>query len=90
MLRRPQNHPLRWIFPALAVVVFASCLAAASDNSSSSLACANVCSPSKLDYLVLASIADSPHLLALASYRSTAIQHSEPGSGTDPKARIYR
>lgn len=88
MLRQPRNHPLRRIFPAVAVVVFASCLAAASDNASSSLACANVGSPSKLDYLVLASIADSPHLLAMASYRSTATQRSEPGSGTDPNQPV--
>jgi hypothetical protein len=86
LLRRSRNL-LTGIFPAFTAVVFASCLAAASDDASSSRACAALGSPSKLDYLVLASIADSPHLLAMASYRSTASQRiagSEPRSGTDP------
>jgi hypothetical protein len=30
--------------------------------------------PSNFDYLVLASIADSPHFLAMSGYRSTAEQ----------------
>jgi hypothetical protein len=83
-VRQPRNHPLTRIFPAFTAVVFLSCLAAASDNASTSRACANLDNPSKLDYLVLASIADSPHLLAMASYRSTAAQRSEPRSGADP------
>ena len=63
-------------FPA---VIFASCLAAASaaplDARASSSA---VNGPSNFDYLVLASLADSPHLLAMAGYRSTAEQRGGP------------
>ena len=59
-------------FPA---VIFAGCLAAASavplDARASPSA---VKGPSNFDYLVLASLADSPHLLAMAGYRSTAEQ----------------
>lgn len=36
--------------------------------------------PSNFDYLVLAGIADSPQLHAMASYRSTASQRSESKS----------
>jgi hypothetical protein len=55
---------------AMAAAFFAACLGTAS--ASSSLACPTVGTPSKLDYLVLASIADSPGLLAMAGYRSGA------------------
>jgi hypothetical protein len=54
----------------MAAAIFAACLGAAS--ASSSLACPADNAPSKLDYLVLASIADSPGLLAMAGYRSGA------------------
>jgi len=50
--------------------VFVSCCAA-SAGSSAALDCPGSAGPSKLDYLVLASIADSPHLLAMAAYRPT-------------------
>jgi hypothetical protein len=63
------------LFPA---VIFASCLAAASATPSDARACASVGGPSNFDYLVLASMADSPHLLAMAGYRSTAEQRGEP------------
>jgi hypothetical protein len=56
---------------AITLGVFVSCLAAASAGSSSGLDCPGRAGPSKLDYLVLASIADSPHLLAMAAYRPT-------------------
>jgi hypothetical protein len=63
-------------------VVFASCLAAAWANSLSTGACAVINSPSNFgpsnfDYLVLASMADSPHLAAMAGYRSTAARRRE-------------
>ena len=48
---------------------------AATQRASGSAASAGFEQPSKLDYLVLASIADSPHLL-LAEYRSTAEQRA--------------
>jgi len=62
------------VFIALPSVIFASCLAAASVDSSSPHACAALNRPSNFDYLVLASIADSPHLLTMASYRLTGTQ----------------
>jgi hypothetical protein len=61
-------------FIAIPVVVFASCLAAASANPPSPRADDG---PSNFDYLVLASIADSPHLAALAGSRSAAGRRSE-------------
>jgi hypothetical protein len=54
--------------------VFVSCVAAASAGSSASRDCPGHDGPSKLDYLVLASIADSPHLLAMAAYRPSNYQ----------------
>ena len=62
------------LFPA---VIFASWLAVASAVPSAR-ACASADGPSNFDYLVLASIADSPHLLAMAGYRSAAEQRGEP------------
>jgi hypothetical protein len=67
--RSPMRANMRTCF-AMAAAIFAACLSAAS--ASSSLACATASTPSKLDYLVLASIADSPGLLAMAGYRSGA------------------
>jgi len=59
-------------FPA---VIFAGCLAAASAVPLDARASPSVAKgPSNFDYLVLASLADSPHLLAMAGYRSTAEQ----------------
>jgi hypothetical protein len=66
------------IFIGFPAVIFASCLAAASAAPADARACASVDGPSNFDYLVLASIADSPHLLAMAGYRSTAEQRGEP------------
>jgi hypothetical protein len=44
--------------------------------------------PSKLDYLVLASFVTSPHLLSMASYRSTARQPAAgPPGASQPGAR---
>jgi hypothetical protein len=56
---------------AITLGVFLSCIAAASAGSSASPDCPGHAGPSKLDYLVLASIADSPQLLAMAAYRPT-------------------
>jgi hypothetical protein len=66
------------IFISLPAVIFVSCLAAASAAPSDARACASVNGPSNFDYLVLASIADSPHLLAMAGYRSAAEQRGGP------------
>jgi len=72
----PRTKSLTRIFISLPAVIFASFLAAASAAPSDVRACASVNGPSNFDYLVLASIADSPHLLAMAGYRSTAEQRS--------------
>jgi hypothetical protein len=67
------------IILALPALIFASCLAAASAAPLNARACPSaVNGPSNFDYLVLASLADSPHLLAMAGYHSTAEQRSGP------------
>jgi len=58
----------------------ASCIAAAADSASPSRACDAFERPSKLDYMVLASMADSSHLVSMAGYRTTA-QRAEPRAG---------
>ena len=70
-LTEPRTHPLRRVFAAMAVVVFASCLAAASNGAPNARAHGNDTSLSNFDYLVLASIADSRQPFALAGYHST-------------------
>jgi|HubBroStandDraft_1064217.scaffolds.fasta_scaffold00041_34 hypothetical protein len=52
-------------------ITLAVCFAAASAGSPAAHDCHGRAGPSKLDYLVLASIADSPDLLAMAAYRPT-------------------
>ena len=64
------------MFIAFPAVIVAGCLAAASAAPTDARACTSVGGPSNFDYLVLASIAESPHLLAMAGYRSTAEQHA--------------
>jgi hypothetical protein len=61
------------------VFVLASCFAAASSGSLNFPGCHGRPKLTNFDYLVLASIADSPHLPAMASYRPPAAQHSAPG-----------
>lgn len=61
---------------SLPAIVVACSFAAASVDLSSARACAGGQVPSNFDYLVLASIADSSHLLAMVSYHSTAAQQS--------------
>jgi hypothetical protein len=65
---------------AIPVVVFASYLAAAWADASNLRGCVGLDGPSNFDYLVLASMADSPNLAAMAGYRSTAGQRSESGA----------
>jgi hypothetical protein len=64
----------------LASGLAAASIAAVSDHPSSRRECARVLGPSNFDYMVLASIADSPQLHAMASFRSTASQRSESKS----------
>lgn len=85
MLIGTRKNSLPRLFIALSAVILASCLAAASEVAANSRACADLGGPSNFDYLVLASIADSPHLLAMAGYRSTAKPRAEtlPVSAVD-------
>jgi hypothetical protein len=50
--------------------------------------------PSKLDYMVLASFVESPHLLAMASYRSTPredmIKANVAPAASSPRAAVAR
>lgn len=85
-LREPRGHSPARIFLVISAAILASCLAAASDVAANSRACAHLAGPSKLDYLVLASIADSPHLLAMAGYRSTARQGTERRPDGEPRS----
>jgi hypothetical protein len=87
MSRHPRKQPLarkklltRNIL-AVTTLIFAGCFAAASDDASNSSACCGPGGPTNLDYLVLASIADSPQLFAMAGYRSAA-----PPAGSSPGA----
>jgi hypothetical protein len=63
-----RKRSLKRISLAITLGVFVSCLAA---GSSAALDCPDRTGPSKLDYLVLASFADTPHLLAMSAYRPT-------------------
>jgi hypothetical protein len=67
------KRSLKRISLAITLGVFVSCLAAASAGSSAARECPGRAGPSKLDYLVLASIADSPDFLAMAAYRPTKL-----------------
>jgi hypothetical protein len=76
--RKPVKRPLRGIFFALPAMLFASWLMAAVDDFARSRADPDPGIPSTFDYLVLASLADSPQLHAMAGFRPSATQRSEP------------
>ena len=67
------------ILYAFPMLILASCFAMASAGSSNTPACHGRPKLSNFDYLVLASIADSPQLPAMASYRPMGTQHGAPG-----------
>jgi hypothetical protein len=74
--------PRRFIVLGSALL-FATCFAKRStEDADSRLASAR---PSKLDYLVLASMADSPHWLGLAEYRAPRRQ-----AASGPKRRFEK
>ncbi len=67
MRRRP--GPTRVVL-GLSALIAAACLARAAEGvAPAPAACVAPAIPSKLDYLMLASLAESPHLLALSGYR---------------------
>jgi hypothetical protein len=81
-MRDFRKHPVGAIWFALSASFLASGLATASiaavsDHTSSRPECSHLGGPSNFDYLVLASIADSPQLHAMASFRSTASQRGD-------------
>jgi hypothetical protein len=79
------------IFFALGAVIAAGGLAAAEVGNPCSHAVDAATTPSKLDYMVLASFVDSPHLLAMASYRSTAVLPAAGAPGAVlPAAEVAR
>jgi hypothetical protein len=85
--------PLRMAV-SLSALAVAGSLTAMSDDAPRPSASTDFGSPSKLDYLVLASIADSPHLLTVAAYHSAAERRASAQlagkDGTDaPKSRIH-
>jgi len=80
-LRESRKHPLTRACFVLWAAICASCLAAASDDGSSPRACAALGGPTNFDYLVLASMAESPRFLAMAGYRSTATERAELTTG---------
>jgi hypothetical protein len=84
MTRDHRKQPLARNFLAVIALMFAGCFAAASDDASSASAYSNAGSPTNFDYLVLASIADSPHLFSMAGYRSTARPPPAPPGASPP------
>jgi hypothetical protein len=86
MIRSPASSGLCIrIAVALSALVLTGSLAAMSEEGSGAAAPTDLGPPSKLDYLVLASIADSPHLL-MAAYRSTAQQQAAARRAAKPAA----
>ena len=63
--------------------LFATWLAAAVDDSALPRDYADLGDLSTFDYLVLASLADSPQLHAMAGFRSSASQRNEPTPAED-------
>lgn len=84
LMREPRQRPLTRIFLALSTVVFASCLAGASDDLPPARGCGEYAAPTNFDYLVLASFADSPRFLAMTGYRSTARLRTDFVPGVEP------
>lgn len=64
------------VIGSLSAMLLTSCLAAASNGPAARSPAADVSQPSHLDYMMLASMADSPHLMAMAAYRPTGAEDS--------------
>jgi hypothetical protein len=73
---KPVKRPVRGIFLALPAVFFTAWFAVADDIGGPGYA--DPGGPSNFDYLVLASMADSPQLHAMAGFRSSASRRDEP------------
>ena len=72
------------VTPAL---ILAAGLALASSGSSGLLSCRAHAAPSNFDYLVLASIADSPRLTAMASYQPSKLRPGAAGAFVSPSRK---
>ena len=81
---KPVKRPARGVFLALPAVFFTAWFAVADDIGGPGYAdpagpgYADPSGPSNFDYLVLASMADSPQLHAMAGFRSLASRRDEP------------
>jgi hypothetical protein len=64
-------HVARILVGALVLVSFALLSPASAQAPAPAAAVAHACRPSKLDYLVLASFADSSNMLAMSTYRAS-------------------
>jgi hypothetical protein len=81
-----------WRRAALCAVILASGIATADDAASPH--CAGAATPSKIDYMVLASMADSPHLLSMAGFQSTigraaSLRRADTPRLEVPSTRVY-
>jgi hypothetical protein len=63
------KHQVTWSSLVVPVALFAGHLAALPDDDRARRACADIGAPTNFDYLVLASIADSPRLPSMAGFR---------------------
>ncbi len=87
MMNRPQRQLLTGMGLVLSTVILASCVAVADEalNEPSRTAAMNGAAtdgPSTFDFMVFASMADSPHLLAMAGYRPALRQCAAHPAGT--------
>ena len=73
----PRSFRTPRMFLGLSAAIAMGCMAAAAAGVSNPHACPVSRTPSKLDYLVLASMADAPHMLAFGGYRPTALERAE-------------
>ena len=76
MLPALLRHTWPFMMGFLSATLLTSCLAAASNGPATRSPAAGVSQPSYLDYVMLASMADSPHLMAMAAYRPTGADDS--------------
>ena len=79
--------PLQGFLGAVPALLCAGWLAAAVDEPADTQAAAQPRNPSTFDYVVLASLADSPQLHALAGFRSSASRRNEPRPAQDRQVK---
>jgi hypothetical protein len=91
-MRRPQRHRFRRLWLTSSALVLAAGLAAADETPRLRAAAMDrpaTDGPSTFDFMVLASMADSPHLLAMAGYRPAPRQcAAHPADRRLPQCRL--